>query len=838
MRYHHVLGLITAGIGLSSPSIVFASQDLTSIKHIYVMSGGDLSPRLQSRIPELLELVPGVTVDIVSPTQVLEPELGSLVFAIGDTPITYELMTPRELINEGPEGFIVRSTSKNGIIYLAANGNSAVGERTSMHVNRGLNFAAYEALQSIGFRFLHPFKPMHPDAISLSLNLNTVEKPRWPSRGLHLHTMHPIELTHVLNGWGPKGPDDAAGFRLLLKEWDLYCEWMIAHRQNTHEWVLLADKDHPSFTDSELRLSRLKRLVQMSHAWGLITGIDVGLVLEQQNMWRLLRHQGKDANEEREIRSRVDWLMQADWDYLSTEIGSSEFTSPSDTKMLGWMNLLTDLVERVYNRKASVKAHVSSGQTAKHFKDPETGKPLNINFLAHFADKRLGVYPHTVELYSIDDPAPTYGNKDFQEIVRFMSMEAGQRDVVWHPEAAYWVSYDIDVPLFLPSYGERRLHDLQLIARAENSGNLGRGSKKGSHIQGQMLFSSGFEWGYWLNNLVAMHAAWNPRELGMSEETAYSQILDEILRPTSENTNVTELAALLMKTVRAQNEVLIEGKVGGKSPRTIERLSGIAYMAGQEVWDELSTSLADKLGMRRTPTQPNRLGFRSLRKKLDGQGVDYLKDLNPLLTEMETQFKVLSDQYTNLLSRLPANDSLKDVFSEFADGAQINSLRATQVHALYNVAAAPHLKNSEAWAFQNLAQARGALDSAAHVVAHRELNYRTNVERISGWGANPTAYKYGYLWTAHSLFYWWRDEGNVALRPKNACFMNIVNPADIAFANGQKSGLYKLVKNLSWIARLAFGSIKECLTPSPLEPDVRDRVRPERTTSITAAQSM
>jgi hypothetical protein len=43
--------------------------------------------------------------------------------------------------------------------------------------------------------------------------------------------------------------------------------------------------------------------------------------------------------------------------------------------------------------------------------------------------------------------------------------------VVYYGETAYWVSVDIDVPLFLPLYGERRLHDLRLIARQEVSGS-------------------------------------------------------------------------------------------------------------------------------------------------------------------------------------------------------------------------------------------------------------------------------------------------------------------------------------------------------------------------------
>ena len=47
------------------------------------------------------------------------------------------------------------------------------------------------------------------------------------------------------------------------------------------------------------------------------------------------------------------------------------------------------------------------------------------------------------------------------------------------------VNVDIDVPLFLPIYGQRRLHDLRRIA--------GREVKEGFRIDGQMNFDSGEE---------------------------------------------------------------------------------------------------------------------------------------------------------------------------------------------------------------------------------------------------------------------------------------------------------------------------------------------------------
>lgn len=61
---------------------------------------------------------------------------------------------------------------------------------------------------------------------------------------------------------------------------------------------------------------------------------------------------------------------------------------------------------------------------------------------------------------------------------------------------------DIDVPLFLPLYGQRRQHDLRRIALRE--------AREGFRIDGQMNFDSGWEWGYWLSDVVTARASWEP----------------------------------------------------------------------------------------------------------------------------------------------------------------------------------------------------------------------------------------------------------------------------------------------------------------------------------------
>lgn len=821
LRFAPLKPLLVA-VGVWALSLTASAQNQNQTTQVYFVVGSNLTDRIEARIPQLLGKVPNIRVSVVKDASALKPEAGSIVLALGDSAITRTLISKDEVKKLGSEGFVVRSkVNADGALIIATDGNAASGERTSMKTNRGVSFGAYEVLQQVGFRFFHPFSPLAPQSLSRPTDLAVNEKPRWPTRGLHWHTMHPIELANVLNGWGPKGPNDAAGFNSLLNEWDLFGEWMIAHRQNTVEWVLLADKTFTAFNDSDERIRRLEKLVDMSHAWGLITGIDVGIVFEQQNMYRLLRNPTTDAADSNEIRSRIRYLMKADWDFMTAEMGASEFTAPSATKMLYWMNVVTDEMERVYNRFSAVKIHVSEGQAAKGFNDPDTGKGLNFNFLPHYADKKLMVLPHTVELYSLDDPAPTYGNKDFKEMRRFLSMEAGSRPVVWYPEGAYYVSYDIDMPLFLPSYGERRLHDLRLIAGDEEKRALGRGTKKGSRIQGQLLFASGFEWGYWYNYAVAMHAAWDPELDTKDEAKALEKITLDILRPdAASRANALKLASLLTETNKVQNELLIQGRVNGKAPRQIERLTGIAYMAGQETWDELNTSLADVLKMRQAPTQPTRLGFRSLRSSIVGQGVDFVKEVHPLLEAMELQFNSLSSKMIALLGQMPKGDTSRTALAEFADGAFMNTLRATQIHALYDAAGSNNLKQN--WESSKIERARHAVDLAARTVERREASYKARKD-LSEWGVNPTVYNYGYLWTVHNLFYWYRDEGNIVKRPKNACYMNIINPAKVAFANGEQNSIYKWAQVLAKV--IGFGSLDECVKPAMTERNPRERVR-------------
>jgi hypothetical protein len=249
--------------------------------------------------------------------------------------------------------------------------------------------------------------------------------------------------------------------------------------------------------------------------------------------------------------NRIDWLMSAGFDFFASENGTSEFTHPAPKRMLAWKDEVVRHLDAHHDgKRAYMKVHVSSLQRTDQYADPVDGGPLNINFLPYYADRRLAVMPHTVAYYGLTDPAPTYGNIGFDNIAAYMKLESGRREVIWYPETAYWCSFDIDVPLFLSIYAERRLRNLRLIADWERK----TGAARPKRIDGQVFFSSGWEWGYWLGDVVAARASWNPLLDEPDHDAAFKALLTDLFRNFG---NIdTRLAELILETVQLQRRDL------------------------------------------------------------------------------------------------------------------------------------------------------------------------------------------------------------------------------------------------------------------------------------------
>ncbi len=166
----------------------------------------------QTRVTAHIEAAATLPVEVVDPFQTLtDLDPASLVFGFGDTPSTRGLIALDELTALGSEGFVLRSGTVAGASALVADGN-AIAPDPFNHASLGDGYAAYALLDELGFAFLHPLAPTRPPALSIPPAVDRSESPHWPFRALQLHTMHPTELTHMLQGWGPGGPDDEAGW--------------------------------------------------------------------------------------------------------------------------------------------------------------------------------------------------------------------------------------------------------------------------------------------------------------------------------------------------------------------------------------------------------------------------------------------------------------------------------------------------------------------------------------------------------------------------------------------------------------------------------------------------
>ena len=780
---------------------------LPAVDVIVLQLGADVPPAPRARIEALVRQAAVRPVEVRGAQDPIDDlGAGSLVLAIGETNTTRAMIPAGDMASLGPEGFVVRARDRGGVSIVAADGNPPASARNHLGVNRGLLYAAYAALEEVGFAFLHPLAPTLPAGLSFPGPVDLRESPYWPQRGWHLHTMHPLELTELLNGWGPGGPTDEAGWRAQLPEWERYCEWSTANRQNEVEWVLLMADSWQTFADGAERQGRLRELVDMGHAWGIEVGVDAALALRQQHAYLMVRQMGTLADEERQIDERVDYLLGAGFDFLATELGLSEFTAPDDRKMVAWLDAFTERVAGHHGKRAYAKVHVSQGQTAPHYLDPDTGLPLNFNFLPHYADPRLGVMPHTVQYYGLTDPAPTYGATDFAFMREFMQEEAGARTVLWHPETAYWVSYDVDVPLFLPVYADRRLSDLRLIAADEQAGLMGRGPHAGARVDGQMNFSSGWEWGYWLNDVVAARGVWDPQVSAPSDEAALRRALAPVVRPFGPVRD--QVLGRLVDLISDQRALLIHGEVNGRRPPTVEQRNGQGYLQGHDTWDELM-ELAS-LVTNPSTTQPRKAHLGALRHWIGAPY--YPSEIEPLLAEMATTFTAHADALEALAPQVPAR--ARPLYDDVVDAARMTALRAQQVHGLYDFV---HSRQSApVWALARLAEARRALDDALLVVQRREPSYRVDPDRIAGWRDTPTAYEFTYLWSVRSLHYWWRDEGLAVDQPWSPAYLNVIDPLEVAFGEGFWSPLTQSVHQVG--RSLGWTSVTDVLDAPAQEP--------------------
>jgi hypothetical protein len=653
------LASLSYGQGVEPSDVVFDAVFVQLGKNL----GGTISQRIRSHLSRS-----GVSVqDYVPGKSALTA--ASLVLSLGNAPIAETLISVEGVKSEGFELIATKYLSNSTL--MACNGApiNATGFSYALDVkvvHYGAAVCAYAALEKLGYGFLHPLEPLAPAELRLraaeAKALHMTEEPYWSKRTWHIHTQHPLEFTEVLNGFDApmftKDPIKCPDQSEYCESWDSMStalpslfEWLIANRQNRVEVLLLGTQKWDTYNDlssGSVRQSRLRTINGLAHEFGLLIGADIPIAFMQQHAWAMVSVRDPVEKQEADIRARVDWAFQAEYDFISTESGLSEFTKPSCDLMLNLFNVFTEHITKVWKRETAVKVHCSSNEFCQE-KDPQTGKykypdpryaenkPINFNLLPTYADPGLGVMPHTVQVYSFDDPAANvYGNTNFSYMSDYMLYEASlkRRDVLYYAETAYWVNVDVDVPLFLPLSGQRRLYDLRRTARLEAQG--------GYKISGQMNFESGWEFGYYLSNAVAARAVWNPRLEVPGEWEAFRATLGPMLHAFG------DLAAPLQQAIvslaQAQADVMVYGKINGEPMdiSDLKKLSGHAYMSGSDTWVDFPRLLGISF------TQPDKVHADEPEDAQFGQAV-------AVISELKRVFKIAEAEFAAILAKAEAS---------------------------------------------------------------------------------------------------------------------------------------------------------------------------------------
>lgn len=323
------------------------------------------------------------------------------------------------------------------------------------------SFTLYYALQKLGFLFPHPRKYITPKKQQIFSYCGQTLKwnPAFRFRGLHLHTLHPNEWVH--------------GFFVGEKKiaFDTI-KWLARNGQNIMDLSLLQMEKVKIY-------QQLKSPFELARKMGIYSGLSLGMAFQQQNSFKLLglMRATMGVGSSKVLKKELEKLiLHLDFSFLSLEAGTSEFTPTNYKQTLKWIETASSLMAE-HGRQLFIKIHVSSNQYSSTYG--------NYNFLPQYSDKRVGVLPHTVMFYHLNDEvAPMYGNQNFIHIKEFLLQELGKRPVWYYPETSYFIFMDIDVPLFLTDYLLSRSRDMNYLS--------------GLGLEGQMNFTTGQELGYWL----------------------------------------------------------------------------------------------------------------------------------------------------------------------------------------------------------------------------------------------------------------------------------------------------------------------------------------------------
>jgi hypothetical protein len=569
----------------------------------------------------------------------------------------------------------------------------------------GRQYAAYEWLHRLGVRFFHPEEEYVPRA------------PRWPAaplsrehtppfrfRSVSLHLTHPLELGDPLR----------LGKTEHLEEVRRYIDWQVKNLAS----------DGMSGTSG----AGLERYGQRR---GFPRSAGMSLHNTQQGGERVIDPDDPRPVEE-QLAAAIDQRMAPDPegrrpDLFGFTFNPSEFTEIDDRQAVREMTFIADYLAANYPETILTTInHGTAGLPTAHY-------GIRFYDLPKLAPANLGVKVHTLMFYDLFRPAPVYGNENFHFLFDFMVSEYRTRRLWYFPEAAWWLTFDLAVPLYLPVTLEARDRDIQGIAF------MLQGQLVGHHV-----FGTGHEWGYWQNEYCSLR-------LSADLAYRYGDCLADLTSPMGEA--AAEVQAVLERVIEIQERDFVYGDI-------------LAYLVGTDP----ETEAAAAVGVVFHPLPPSPwaiLGW-------DQERVDaWERRIRPALRRMDDDYAGLVLRLAALAPEVPEDG--RPWFDEIRDGIEVTGLRARHAWQVYGAAVTARLAQlrfdaalrNEALSL--LAAARDTTALALAVIARREAGYRYRpLARSTAGGPagdedqNWTVYRYRYLNRTHHAYYYTRIDDLVA----------------------------------------------------------------------------
>jgi hypothetical protein len=575
----------------------------------------------------------------------------------------------------------------------------ASGERFVIHAGGvlGAQYGLADLLEAYGFGFFHPERTRVPAKLAApdAKGFGVERRPDLTVRGLHLHTLHPTEAYFAF--WEPSAENLASARRVL--------DWVVKNRGNFLTWPGL-DNVQKDAAAAGAWSAHTRAILEEAHARGLRVGFGVQLFGQSnlQKAFDLLDGATDPASPRDAMRERLRLPLSLGFDSLQLSFG--EFSGADPQRFIDRLNDLYAVAQELApGIEVTATVHVGKDNTVTW-----NGQQQLYYFLVKYADPRYVPWIHTVMYYDLfEDAGGAYGHDDFSEHRDYLlsRLAQGQR-AAYFPESAYWVAFDDSVPTYLPLYVRSRWLDLVKLSEA------------GAPLREQVLFSSGWEWGYWQTDAAVLR-------MGFQVPARYQDTLAQLFAGYPAAAGIVDAISALAE---AQADALITHRLA-------------PYYAGQDSVIEAGYAAG-------IVSQPKRPSFSDVAAMSATDRAAFrervVAPLATLASDSEAAAALLAS------SGAPADDRF---VAELTDGFQIDALRARFAHALWQAAAT--------WADGGdgqplLAQADETFAQARSVIARRaKALHDLQPNRLTRLGKNSTLYPNGYLFEAHTLCYWERE---------------------------------------------------------------------------------